>query len=244
MGHFNEKLPFILVICALIVPATPCCVSSSTIVNLRNGTVTDGGVGEVINKPEGTPSSATPCNLRALIKVTFDKLPSCITGCASYPLCGRRMLRIDLDLSSGSRSGFMFNIGDSVSNDGYRGDYNDQFHDSEIDSIPPNVYVRPSDVCPNQPLLATYTDAVKSGSVSRVTLFISNGHVRITNSNGLNQKLCDQCLFALNGQADPSYGGANEDIYIALNRVITGRSDRYGVGVCSAKLSWVCPEFF
>ena len=124
------------------------------------------------------------------------------------------------------------------------GDYNDQFHDSEIDSIPPNVYVRPSDVCPNQPLLATYTDAVKSGSVSRVTLFISNGHVRITNSNGLNQKLCDQCLFALNGQADPSYGGANEDIYIALNRVITGRSDRYGVGVCSAKLSWVCPEFF
>ena len=75
VGYCNLQRSYEFMFCiALIVPATPCCVSSSTIVNLRNGTVTDGGVGEVINKPEGTPSSATPCNLRALIKVRIHDI--------------------------------------------------------------------------------------------------------------------------------------------------------------------------
>jgi hypothetical protein len=39
--------------------------------------------------------------------------------CLRRPLCGRRMLRIDLTLSSGTRSGWGFNIGDSRTNDGY-----------------------------------------------------------------------------------------------------------------------------
>ncbi|KAH3878081.1 hypothetical protein DPMN_001963 [Dreissena polymorpha] len=222
----------------------PCCSPGSTTVDLRNGGVfvSDGGVVEVLKKPEGVSNGE--CSLRALLKVSFTKLPECISGCVSYPLCGRRMLRVDLDLSPNSRSGFLFNIGDSVSNDGFSGDGNTQTNDAEVEAVYPSVHVRASDNCPDVPnkLLDTYTDAVRLGSVNRTTLFISNEHVRITNNNGLNQILCHKCLFALNGQTDLGSGGVNEDIYIALNRVITGRSDRNGVGVCSAKLSWVCPK--
>ncbi|KAH3736192.1 uncharacterized protein LOC127851674 [Dreissena polymorpha] len=229
-----------------------CCDNSSTTVYLGAGkigsgvvdSITYGGVGQVVVAP-GSISPLVPCSLRALLKVTFDKLPSCIDGCLRYPLCGKRMLRVDLELSPTNRSYFMFDIGDSVSNDGYGGDYSDQTNDAEIDAVFPNVYVRPSDHCPDPPrLLATYTDAVKLGSVNRITLFISNEHIRITNDQGLNQILCHKCLFALNGQPDPSVGGVNQDIYIALNRVIADRADRYGFGVCSARLSWVCPESY
>ncbi|KAH3872827.1 uncharacterized protein LOC127870430 [Dreissena polymorpha] len=221
-----------------------CCNRGTTTVSLGNGRTGVsyflGGVGQVIVPPDNI-SPKVPCSLKALLKVTFDKLPLCISGCLSYPLCGKRMLRVDLELSAQNRSGWLFNIGDSVSNNGYSGDSDHQTNDAEIDAIHPNVYVRPSDLCPDPPrLLATYTNAVQLGSVNRVTLFISNEHVRITNDRGLNQILCHKCLFALNGQSDPSSGGVNQDIYIALNRVISG--GRIGVGVCSARLSWVCPE--
>ncbi|XP_052275399.1 uncharacterized protein LOC127874806 isoform X3 [Dreissena polymorpha] len=230
--------------------AKGCCNLASTTVSLGNGRTgvshALGGVGQVVVAPPNI-SPVVPCSLRALLKVTFDKLPPCISGCLNYPLCGKSMLRVDLTLSPTSRSGWLFDIGDSVSNDGHSGDGNHQTNDAEVDAPYPNVNVQPSDKClntnpPTPRPLTTYANAVQLGSVNRVTLFISNEHVRITNDQGLNRILCHKCLFALNGSADPSSGGVNQDIYIALNRVITGRVDRNGVGVCSARLSWVCPE--
>ena len=121
------------------------------------------------------------------------------------------------------------------------GDFNDQQNDAEIHAIHPNVAVYSSDMCGTDPVLkriAVHLDAVQNANVSHVTLYVSDKHVRITNDNGLDETLCHKCLFALNNQADA--GGSNQDIYLALNRVIQ-TSQRRGVGVCSARLSWVCP---
>ncbi|WAR05041.1 hypothetical protein MAR_020410 [Mya arenaria] len=212
-----------------------------TIVDLREGGVchTNGGAAEVLTKPTGPASDEKQCNKQAVLKVAFDKLESC-TCCAKFPECGRRMLRIDLELSSGPRSGFMFNIGDSKSNNGYAGDSNDQFNDAELDGSYPNIKAWASDKCKVKPL-KTYANALVTNAVSHVTMYVSNEHVRVTNDNGLDEYLCHECLFALNGQPDSSRGGINEDIYVALNRVVAG--GRIGVGVCSAKLSWVCPDW-
>ncbi|XP_052805272.1 uncharacterized protein LOC128234794 [Mya arenaria] len=219
----------------------PCCEKGETIVDLREGGVchTNGGAAEVLTKPTGPASDEKQCNKQAVLKVAFDKLESC-TCCAKFPECGRRMLRIDLELSSGPRSGFMFNIGDSKSNNGYAGDSNDQFNDAELDGSYPNIKAWASDKCKVKPL-KTYANALVTNAVSHVTMYVSNEHVRVTNDNGLDEYLCHECLFALNGQPDSSRGGINEDIYVALNRVVAG--GRIGVGVCSAKLSWVCPDW-
>ena len=116
-------------------------------------------------------------------------------------------------------------------------------NDAEIDGLYPSVYLRSNDKCnDNQSLytLQTYTDALVLGQVNRVTLYIGNEYVRITNDNGLDEKICHECLFALAGQPDDGHGGPNEDVYIALNRVVRPESDRVGMGVCMATLSWVC----
>ena len=124
------------------------------------------------------------------------------------------------------------------------GDNSDQYYDADIDGIHPSVYLRSSDKCNyNRSLdqLAKYTDASSfHHGVSRVTLYISNEHVRITNDQGLDEYLCHECLFALAGQKDQSTGLPNDKIFIALNRVILARADRTGKGICKAKLSWVC----
>jgi len=123
------------------------------------------------------------------------------------------------------------------------GDSNTQQNDAEIDGQHPNINIYSSDMCPQSSLakLASHTDAIAHGLVSHVTLYISDKHVRITNDNGLDVTLCHKCFFALNGQADASSGGVNQDIYVGLNRVITGMSKRNGVGVCSAVFRWMCP---
>jgi len=56
----------------------------------------------------------------------------------------------------------------------------------------------------------------------------------------MDKRLCDECLYALNGQPDNQYIGPDMNIYAVLNRVISG-SYRSGYGVCSATFLWACP---
>ena len=57
------------------------------------------------------------------LQINFEAITSnpcdLADGCLYGPYCGRRMLRIDLELSSQTRSGVLFNVGDSQSNNGY-----------------------------------------------------------------------------------------------------------------------------
>ncbi|XP_060604072.1 uncharacterized protein LOC132756946 [Ruditapes philippinarum] len=222
-----------------------CCERGFTHVDLTNNSPCDGintaaGV-EILQQPTAQTSLTGDCNKRALLKINFEKFTKepC-DYCLRRPLCGRRMLRIDLTLSSGTRSGWGFNIGDSRTNDGYKGDANTQINDAEAEGVFPAVRLYHSDRCNSVGSFKTFADAI-GPNVNQVTIYVSNQHIRIMNDQGFDEYVCDNCLYALNGQADSQ--GINEDIYIGLNRVITGRSDRNGQGVCSATLTWICPRW-
>ena len=73
-------------------------------------------------------------------------------------------------------------------------------------------------------------------------IYISNNYIKfVQRPAGGKKEVCTKCLFALNGQADPDSGGVNEDIYMAINRVVRFVSNRVGSGVCRVRMSWMCP---
>ena len=120
------------------------------------------------------------------------------------------------------------------------GDFSTSSNDAELHAVFPTAGLYTNDGCkPYVNVLDTFSD-VLAASVTKVTVWISNEHVRVQNDAGFDRRICSHCLWALNGQVD-SQGTENEDIYLALNRVIT-TSNRYGVGICTVKLSWDCPS--
>ncbi|XP_045209195.1 uncharacterized protein LOC123561084 [Mercenaria mercenaria] len=226
-------------------PTSTCCERGFAYVDLTknspcNAIDTATGI-EFLQEPTSQSGVTEDCSKTALLKVNFEKFTKVPCDyCLRKPLCGRRMLRIDLKLSSGTRSNWGFNIGDSRTNDGWKGDSNTQINDAETDGRFPAVRVYQSDKCPTRFPLKTFPNAI-GPDVQEVTIYVSNQHIRIVNDQGLDEYVCDNCLYALNGQADSQ--GVNEDIYIGLNRVVSGRIDRNGVGVCSATLTWACPRW-
>ncbi|XP_060600091.1 uncharacterized protein DDB_G0283357-like [Ruditapes philippinarum] len=223
----------------------PCCVGGKLTVDLNRGKnskrdIVDGVTLLQVHKGEGR-NKKQACSSTALVVVNFDKIDTAgCFGCLEAPYCGKRMLKIELRLSNARRSGWLFNVGDSESNNGYRGDDNEQMNDAETQGLFPNITVYPSDNCPSINSLMHIVHAL-ADNVDTVTLYISNEHIRITNSEGLDFKLCHSCLYALNGQPDEGPNGVpNETICIGLNRVVKDIT-RSGYGVCSATFSWECP---
>ena len=85
--------------------------------------------------------------------------------------------------------------------------------------------------------IALHTDAVSSDT-NHATVWLAHNYYRLK-TNRIDTEMCDECLFDLNDGADDE-GSVNRDIYLAFNRVISGRSDRNGYGTCMVKLAWVC----
>lgn len=83
-----------------------------------DGSGTSMGTVPGIDTPTFTSGSSSSCSTNALLKVNFEKLEGGCMACQSSPSCGRRMLQIDLVLSP-NRSGWLVNIGDSQTNNGY-----------------------------------------------------------------------------------------------------------------------------
>lgn len=171
----------------------------------------------------------------ALLNVTFEKPQPYLYGCVLEPQCGRSMLHVDLYLSNEKRS-WVFNIGDSKSNDGTGNDGSTQENDAELVGKNENMTLIRSDKCNN--LKKVFANSLCSG-VTHVRLYISNLHIRIQNNKGMDARICKWCLFALNDQSD-SEGQKNDYIYIGLNRVIRYYWKR-GAGVCKTKIKWACP---
>ncbi|XP_060561216.1 uncharacterized protein LOC132720986 [Ruditapes philippinarum] len=143
-------------------------------------------------------------------------------------------------LSNGERSGFMFNIGDSQTNDGNKGDYRTQSYDAEVQGTSRDLAVYGNDHCPNAQDM--HYNALEY-PVSLANFWIRNKYLKISNDYGFLLSNCSEYLFGLNGQY-VAQGQENEDIYIGANRVIfTGFNYRTGVGLCSMKLRWVSGPF-
>ena len=120
------------------------------------------------------------------------------------------------------------------------GDSNHQSNDAEFQLRNDDGKIFSSDACKR---FVYYLTNYLSPKARSLTLYISNNHIALEQYPAVGRKrvYCRNCLFALNGQADPSFGGVNQDIYIALNRVIRFATSRTGRGVCYVRMSWECP---
>ncbi|XP_021369841.1 uncharacterized protein LOC110460937 isoform X2 [Mizuhopecten yessoensis] len=223
---------------------TPCCTDGEMTLHLDEDEPkflpSIKGV-EVIHFGKAPLRSLSKCNRGVIVKATFEK--STCSGCHSPPECGRKMLQVDFDLDQ-TRGEYIFNVGDSVSNNGWAGDSSHQQNDAEVQAW--NNYIRlfKSDKCLGSQNYVHAFSGQLIDSVSHVTLLVSNELIRIITDQGMDEQVCHECLFALNGQPDTQSGGVNEDVYVSLNRVVQWYSWRVGYGVCSATFRWVCPETF
>ncbi|BFZ14529.1 hypothetical protein BsWGS_17568 [Bradybaena similaris] len=148
----------------------------------------------------------------------------------------RRRVKVDLFMDGGP-TGWVFNLGDSSTNDGYGGDGSTQSWDAEVHGV----------VGATGPhLTGWYSDNGGSGQAfhipkqytSGITLVAGDGHaIWRANNETLYTYFYSPYFFGLNGQAD-STGPVNYDLHLGINRVIGG-SHRTGSGVCKVGIKFL-----
>ncbi|XP_060571456.1 uncharacterized protein LOC132729662 [Ruditapes philippinarum] len=217
---------------------SPCCVKGSTYVDLkREGKETSNYLPGVTVIQEPTDQNSYECSKRALLKINFDALTKepC-QHCLNTVECGRRMLKIELELSTSQRQGWLFNLGDSVTNNGYKGDASTQTNDAETDGKYPNINVYLNENCPKPGAAHVFAAnfIYYSKTQTSLTIYVSNEFIRVVTDTGYDEQFCHEC-HALKNRPD-STGPVNRDQYLGLNHVIESSSIRSGVGVCAAKV--------
>ncbi|OWF44313.1 uncharacterized protein LOC110458607 [Mizuhopecten yessoensis] len=188
-----------------------------------------------------------PCSKGVVIKVDFSQSPC---NNSNHLECGHRtpqlVVVVHLD-REGSRSDWIVNIGDSISNNGHGGDGGHNDNAAEIQAEATGTYditswKRGGNVC--QFAKAAFKDYnIVGPSVNNVTFYVADRSYRVTNDRGIDATHCSECLFALDGQPDTKGGDhrINYEIYLSFNRVISS-SSRKGHGVCSVDLQWECNQ--
>ena len=83
---------------------------------------------------------------------------------------------------------------------------------------------------------AYYTGALNGMELA--TFQLGHNYYRLTTED-MDEEECSNCLYDLDN-GDDTTGTVNRDLYLAFNRVVSGRSDRNGAGTCEVKLSWEC----
>jgi hypothetical protein len=141
-------------------------------------------------------------------------------------------------LFTGPCQRWALDVGDSSTNDGYGGDAGTRFYDAELELRDGALSVYGSDLLQAAPRhLKTWNKAVAAGDT--VTLEIANEEFSFEGPSGP-KSMKDKALFALAGQSDPDNGYAVDyDIYIGVNRVISGRPDRKGSGIGRLKVELI-----
>ncbi|XP_021377930.1 uncharacterized protein LOC110466015 [Mizuhopecten yessoensis] len=214
-------------------PTAGCCTIGTMHLNLSTST-NSALIPGIMIETESTGTSSN-CDVPVVVRATFERIGG-QGGCRTCSLCKRTMLQVDLYLSD-SRGGFLFNVGDSITNNGYGGDGGTQTNDAEVQGTGqgPSVKWYGNDYC--QP--TGVSGSLAMSTKNRLRLLIGNQFVRVITDGMTVNEACDRCLFALNGQAEVE-GAVNEDVYVAFNKVVQKYSGRTGYGVCGADLSWVC----
>jgi hypothetical protein len=154
-----------------------------------------------------------------VLKVTLD--PNGIGACRAREAC------FILDYE-GTPSGWTFNLGDSLTNNGFGGDSGTQdVWEAETQIVDEVLSV-----------FGTQTSSTENLTVQRLRLTDSSIKICVKdqflswgNPAGILSTPNLQALYGLNGQADPGPGGVNFDLYVGLNRVIFGPGGRIGGGL-------------
>ncbi|CAL1540131.1 unnamed protein product [Lymnaea stagnalis] len=159
------------------------------------------------------------CKTRGVLKLELSKLYR------------RRVL---IHLFFNTPTGWVFNLGDSKTNNGYAGDSGSQSNDAEVQGV-------------DQSLTGYLSDNGGSGlafSISnlystRLTLIAGDGHLGwLPDNANLVNYYDNPYLFALNGQADQT-GPVNYDLYLGMNKVVLPFSNRIGTGLCKVGIKFL-----
>ena len=144
----------------------------------------------------------------------------------------------DLYLQNDIKPGrFAFNIGDSTNN-GYGGDAGTTSNAAEVHNVFKRWYVYSNNLLGYGSYAGSSTLLVESLAnviTDHITLTIGDEYVEFDNNQGVQKCYSSKYLFTLSGQT-PRYGVVNYDIFFAMNRVILGRYDRRGPGLCRATI--------
>lgn len=135
-------------------------------------------------------------------------------------------------------TGWLVNIGDSNTNNGYGGDSGTQSNDSElqIENGTLSIYLNDDGVASGLPsLLVSEPNCAPANG--KIKLEISNNKVYYYNyTTGVSRTWTSPYIFALNGQSD-SEGSINYKLYTGINRVV-GNTSRVGSDVTNATITF------
>ncbi|XP_046344423.2 uncharacterized protein LOC124125190 [Haliotis rufescens] len=206
--------------------AVLCCVSVATgydlFVDLTSGTTIN--TSSSLSWKTSLYGTGT-CRKRGVLKLSFGA-----------PGSKSRKNKVLIDMWFSNPSGWVFNIGDSPTNNGYGGDSRSTSRDAEIQGKSSTFRIYGNDMnSPKGGILLTRPNII----YNRLSVIIADGLV-IWNNWGaeFNYFLNTNLLFALNGQSDSEGGSPNYDIYFGINRSI-GSGGRAGKGLCSAYVKWL-----
>jgi hypothetical protein len=129
-------------------------------------------------------------------------------------------------------TGWLLNIGDSSTNNGYGGDSRTQSNDAELQIINGMMSVYCNDYGSSRLLFSEPNCAPANG---KIRIEISNNKVTYYNyQTNISKTWTSPYLFALNGQSDKE-GAPNYKLYTGINRVVDG-DYRFGSGIIEAYL--------
>ena len=184
---------------------------------------------------EYKPVTTFPDNCECCSRGTLN-----ISLAAASADSSRRAVLVDLWFSNPTR--WAFNLGDSKSNNGYKGDSGHTHYDAEVHLLNENTFrIYRNDKQPAAGLPPHHD--VTFGPSTRLSLVIRDGAVQWVSDQHMDF-IADLGLFALGGQTDDleAGGAADHNIYLGLNQVVNGQSSRRGSGLCKAAVRFLCDE--
>ena len=129
-----------------------------------------------------------------------------------------------------SGSGWLLNLGDSETNNGYCGDGGSTSNDSELWVAGTSVYLCDSDRGGSD-YLWTWTGALKTGTAVPYSLGVADGEV-LFNNGSTYKYLASDTIFQVDGDEPDAEAGKNDTLlWIGVNRVISGPGTRTGSGM-------------
>ncbi|KAL8615615.1 hypothetical protein ACOMHN_026605 [Nucella lapillus] len=161
---------------------------------------------------------AGTCDRQGVLKLTFAA-PS--------------RMRAEINMTFENSEGWTFNVGNSVTNNGWAGDSGTQDNDAEVHSHGTRISFYGRDFFG---LVYTRANFVGVPAYPTLTLTIADELASANNGNDLIY-INSHKLFALNGQSDSSPGGVNRVVYLGMNRVV-GTAFRKGSGMCSVRVKF------
>jgi uncharacterized protein (TIGR02145 family) len=192
-------------------------VADECVINLDKGKENCGDIPEIEIREFTQALAGQKGTGRAVIKVTLDG--------SVYP-DGYTEATFKVKYTE-PRQGWTVNIGDSESNNGWKGDAGTQSNDAELQIFDDKMVVFGNDYRPEPELNPLLSYTLQEGR-SNITLSVKDRFLGWTYKGRVGEHK-SEFIYALNGEQDDE-GQINYDIYAGFNRTI-GSAGRNGTGV-------------